>query len=119
MAHVVHHTCDMLSHIEVSFPSGTRDQALEAAVHRWVTRLEPILVDDDLRIDVTIELNRRRTAVRLKWSGGPEDVGTTATSHADPYVAVSDAFRTVRQQLLERRSSTTGPNIAISATGTR
>jgi ribosome-associated translation inhibitor RaiA len=97
----------MHAHIEVSFRGSPRDPALEAAVHRWVSRLEPMVGEDVLSVDVTIELSRRRTAVSLKLCGGDDDVGTATTSHTDPYVAVSDAFRAARQQLLERRTPTT------------
>jgi hypothetical protein len=102
MAQLVQRPELMQAYIEVRFPGGQRDPALEAAVHRWVTRLESIVRDDVLHVDVTIGLGRRRTAVTLKLCDSLNGIGAAATSHADPYVAVSDAFRAARQQLLER-----------------
>lgn len=93
----------MQPHIQVSFPDGQRDPALEAAVHRWVARLEPA-IEDALHVEVSIDRRaRRRTLVGLTLSGGADGTCTAATSHKDAYVAVSDAFRALRQQLLGRR----------------
>jgi len=87
-----------------------RDGSLEAAVHRWVARLEwtPIEVH---RAEVMIErVGRRRTAVRVSIGSVTGAAPTAATSHADAYVAVSNAFREVRRQLLAR-----GTTVARSA----
>jgi ribosome-associated translation inhibitor RaiA len=91
----------MQPYIQVSFPGGPRDLALEAAVHRWVARLESA-IEDALHVDVTIERARRNTSVGLTLSGGSSGSRKAATSHKDAYVAVSDAFRALRQQLLCR-----------------
>jgi ribosome-associated translation inhibitor RaiA len=91
----------MQPYIQVSFPGSQRDPALEAAVHRWVARLESEM-EDALRLEVMIDRSgRRRTSVDLTLcaSDGPR---TAATSHKDAYVAVSDAFRALRMQLLGR-----------------
>jgi hypothetical protein len=87
--------------VQVSFPGSQRDAALEAAVHRWVARLESEM-EDALRLEVMIDRRARRgTSVDLTLCGadGPR---TAATSHKDAYVAVSDAFRALRMQLLGR-----------------
>lgn len=92
----------MQPYIQVSFPGGQRDPALEAAVHRWVARLESCIADT-LHVDVMIErVGRRCTTVGLTLSGGADWTRKAATSHKDAYVAVSDAFRAVRHQLLRR-----------------
>jgi ribosome-associated translation inhibitor RaiA len=92
----------MHPYIQVSFPGGTRDPSLEAAVHRWVARLESD-IEDALQVDVMIErVGRRGTTVGLTLSGGVDGPRKAATSHKDAYVAVSDAFRALRQQLLYR-----------------
>jgi ribosome-associated translation inhibitor RaiA len=92
----------MQPYIQVSFPGGPRDLALEAAVHRWVARLESA-IEDALHVDVKIErVGRRATSVGLTLSGGAGGSRKAATSHKDAYVAVSDAFRALRQQLLCR-----------------
>jgi hypothetical protein len=67
-----------------------------------VARLEwtPIEVH---RAEVMIErIGRRRTAVRVSIGPVTGAAPTAATSHADAYVALSDAFRAVRRQLLDR-----------------
>ena len=92
----------MQPYIQVSCPGGARDLALEAAVHRWVARLESA-IEDALHVDVTIQrVGRRSTAVGLTLSGGSSGSRKAATSHKDAYVAVSDAFRALRQQLICR-----------------
>jgi hypothetical protein len=49
---------------------------------------------------------RRRTLVGLTLSGS-DGTHTAATSHHDAYVAVSDAFRALRHQLLGRSAIAT------------
>jgi ribosome-associated translation inhibitor RaiA len=93
----------MHPYIQVSFPGGPRDPALEAAVHRWVARLESA-IEHAQQVEVMIERARRCTTVGLTLSGGLEGPRKAATSHKDAYVAVSDAFRALRQQLLCRSS---------------
>ena len=102
MARPVHPPASVQPYIEVSFPGSPHDPALEAAVHRWVARLEPA-IEDAVRVDVKIDRSaRRRTTVGLTILGGSDGPRTAATSHQDAYVAVSDAFRAVRLQLLGR-----------------
>lgn len=92
----------MQPYIQVEFPGSQRDASLEAAVHRWVARLESVIADA-VRIDVQIaRVGRTGTSVGLTVCGGTEGTRTAAKSHKDAYVAVSDAFRALRQQLLCR-----------------
>ena len=92
----------MQPYIQVVFPRSERDPSLEAAVHRWVARLESIIVDA-VRVDVLIDrVSRGSTMVGLTVCGGAEGTRTAATRHKDAYVAVSDAFRALRQQLVCR-----------------
>lgn len=94
----------------------TRDPSLEAAVHRWVARLEwtPIEIH---RAEVLIErAGRRRTVVRVSIGEVTGAAPTTATSHADAYVAVSNAFRDMRRQLLDRGAAVTrSASIALAS----
>lgn len=92
----------MCPFVNVSFQGMPRDPSLEAAVHRWVARLEWTSIEVH-RAEVVIErIGRRRTGVRLRIGPVTGDAPTVATGHADAYVAVSNAFRAVRQRLVDR-----------------
>lgn len=93
---------------EITFHHLETSAAVEAAVHRWVVRLEH--VDDRLdRCAVRIEPTHRTLL------GGRDFIVTVAAdlpggaafaaqaTHLDIYVAVADAFRAVRRQLLAHR----------------
>ena len=58
---------------------------------------------ETLHVNVMIErVGRRSTSVGLTLSGGADWTRKASTSHKDAYVAVSDAFRALRHQLLRR-----------------
>ena len=88
--------------IEVAFRQCLADPSLDAAVRRWVERLERTGLEL-ARATVVIEEGAwRRTAVRVELAvpaGAP--IAATA-AHADPYVAIGDAFRVARRRLLAR-----------------
>jgi hypothetical protein len=88
--------------VRVKFERMARDPSVEASVHRWIARLESANVPL-CSADITIEkTDGERTAVHLKLdpAGGPSS--TIITSHDEIYVAVADAFRSARRQLLAR-----------------
>lgn len=94
-----------------------RDASVEASVHRWVARLESPTVSVQ-RASITIEqVGRSRTKVCLKLDlvDGVASIATTA--HEDIYVAVADAFRAVRRELLERVATTRRTRFAVAFAG--
>ncbi|HSN26724.1 MAG TPA: hypothetical protein VLT45_10575 [Kofleriaceae bacterium] len=94
----------MHPNIEITFVDASRDRALEGAIHRWVARVEGM--GFDVRgASVTVEPQGRRTLavqVALTLAGGRLATGTSC--HAEPFVAVSDAFRVASRALLQRGS---------------
>lgn len=94
--------CADMSSVVVRFSGLPRNPSLEAAVHRWVARLEALRFAI-CGADLVIEASRRHTTtvtLELAIDGG--SAVTTAITHADPYVAIADAFRAARQRLLAR-----------------
>ncbi|MCX5745163.1 MAG: hypothetical protein NT062_21975 [Proteobacteria bacterium] len=80
--------------IAIAF-AGPSEPSLEAAIHRWIVRLELLGCTIDGG-DVRVEHGKRTTKV---WIGVAVGAHCCAVerSHADPYVAVADAFRAVLQ----------------------
>jgi hypothetical protein len=90
----------MTSYIDVSFQRTDRNPSIESAIHRWVARLEAMQFPVE-RVSAIVEpAGRSRITVRLELTLTDDTTCTAATTHADPYVAVSDAFRVVRQHAL-------------------
>jgi ribosome-associated translation inhibitor RaiA len=90
----------VLPYIQVSFRGMPRDPALEAAIHRWVARLEWMNVGVQ-RAEVSVErIGRRRTSVSLQIGANDGSAPSATASHADAYVAVSDAFHGVQRKLV-------------------
>lgn len=93
----------MDSLIEVRFHGMPANPSIEGAVQRWVTRLEPFAGHGVRDCHVVIEpwsFHRTRVGVTIALA---RDVPATATAiHGDAYVAVYDAFRTLRRKLLDR-----------------
>lgn len=101
----------MYPYIEIQFRGVPRDTSLESAIHRWVARFEALNIRVR-RALVTIEASgRRRTSVCLALALANSAAPTVSNSHADAYVAISEAFRAVRRRLLEPPS---GGNAAPS-----
>jgi ribosome-associated translation inhibitor RaiA len=109
------YACAVFPYIHVEFYGMPRDPSLEAAIHRWVARLESMSVRVQ-RAEVAIEpVGRRRTSVQV-YIGALDGVAPQATTaHADAYVAVSDAFREVRRQLLSRATAPRKASLALTA----
>ncbi len=96
----------MFPFIEIQFRRLVRDPSLESAIHRWVARLEAMEIGVR-RADVTIEVagrRRRRTSVSLAVELPDRMEPEVVVAHADPYVAIAEAFRVVRRQVLARRA---------------
>jgi hypothetical protein len=102
----------MTSYVYVIFKGIDRNPSIEATVHRWVARFEAMRFEV-LRAIARIEpAGRNRTAVQLTLVLANGTTRTVATTRPDPYVAVSDAFRAVRQQLLAASPTTPGRLVA-------
>jgi hypothetical protein len=106
----------MLAFVDVVFKGVQSNPSIEAAAHRWLVRLEP-MIGEVRRCALSIERgSRNRTAVCLTITFADWTSVTCAASQPDAYVAISDAFRGVRRQVLERRAvaSPRYPALAIS-----
>ena len=106
----------MTSYVEVNFQRIDRDPSIESAIHRWVARFEAMRFEVR-RATATVEpTGRNRTTVCLTLVLADGTSRTAATTHTDAYVAVSDAFRVVRHQLLavvpDRSRTTPGRLVA-------
>lgn len=95
----------MLPIIEVRFREQARDHSLENAVQRWVARLEGMRFDVHGADAVIERSGRRDTSIRLTVTLGDGASSAVACTHAEPFVAVSEAFRSVRRALLLARSA--------------
>lgn len=90
----------MQPYIDVKFHRHAEDVSLVSAVYRWVARLEAMhlpVLSAGIAIDSP---NRRTTGVSVTLTLADGQIAVAATTHADPYVAVSDAFRAIRRRLL-------------------
>ncbi len=98
----------MQTPIEITFRDMPSSSALEAAVHDWASRVEHVVPiqhcavvierpqkhhrhGSPFQVHVTLTIPGREIAV----------THTTRPEHEDPYLAVSDAFRAARHQLLD------------------
>ena len=89
---------------EITFHEMPASGGVEAAIHRWVARLEHVY-DRIVACRVVVDQPHRRHRsggefhLRVVLSVPGEDVAVDQVRHADVYVAVADAFRAVRRQL--------------------
>lgn len=91
---------------KITFHEIPHSDAIEASIHRWVARLEHVS-DRIVRCEVRLEQPHRshrqgrefEVHVVLQIPGN--DVASSRIRHEDPYVAVADAFRAARRQLLD------------------
>ena len=91
--------------ITTTFRDMPPSTGLQQAAERWVTRLEQVY-DRIVDCQVTIErprhhLNGSPFQVRIALSLVPGACLTVVQSSKDVYVAVADAFRALRKQLLD------------------
>jgi len=92
----------MHPYINVRFERMIRDSSVEASVHRWVARLESPTVSVQRALITVEQVGRSRTRVRLELEFVDGAASMTTTAHEDIYVAVADAFRAVRRELIDR-----------------
>lgn len=90
----------MAPEIHVMFRGLQRDGSVEAAVQRWVTRLEGTTLDIQRASTVLARVRRHTLVVTVTLVFVDDSTRTVTTQHLDPYVAVADAFRAVRHQCL-------------------
>jgi len=88
----------MSSHTELTFRGMPHDVSLEAAIDRWVWRLED-LMGAEIQTTAIIERAGRRTIVSVMVTLDHGTSVAAASEHVDGYVAVSNAFRDVRHAL--------------------
>jgi ribosomal subunit interface protein len=97
---------DMAIPTQVTFHGFRKSDAVEAAVHRWVARLE-LVYDRILRVEVRLDQPHRshrqgrefEVHIHIEIPG--VDIMTRHARHEDVYVAIADAFRASRRQLLD------------------
>ncbi len=89
----------MHPYIDVRFQHRARDASLASSVHRWVARFEGMRIEV-ARAEVEIDAAKRQTCVLLTLTLANGKSSIAVTSHVDPYVAVSNAFRAARRDLL-------------------
>ncbi len=90
----------MTSYVDVNFQRIARDPSIESAVHRWVARFEAMRLEVRRASAIVEPGGRGRTTVKLTLVLADGASRTADATRPDPYVAISDAFRSVRQQLL-------------------
>lgn len=91
---------------EITFHEIPHSDSVEAAIHRWVARLEHIsdrIVRCEVRVEQPHKSHRhgREFEVHLLVGIPGTDIVASRVKHEDPYVAVADAFRCARRQLLD------------------
>ena len=91
---------------EITFHGIEHSDAVEASVQRWVSRIEH-MYDRITGCHVTVSQPHKRhrhgsefnVSVVLEVPGS--EIAATHIRHEDVYVAVADAFRAVRRQLVD------------------
>jgi ribosome-associated translation inhibitor RaiA len=108
---------------EITFHGLEPNSSAEAAIERWVARLETIH-DRILHVQATVSVPSRHgrrpdVEVHLKLDISGSEIVTRLARHEDVYVAIADAFRAARKQLLEveDRRSFANAFVARHATG--
>ena len=92
---------------EITFHGIDPSPSAEAAIERWVVRLEHVH-DRILHVHATVGVphgRRRDFAVHLKLDIAGTEIVTRLATHADVYVAIADVFRAARRQLLDELES--------------
>jgi ribosome-associated translation inhibitor RaiA len=91
---------------EVTFHNVEHSDAIERSIERWVARLDGCH-DCITRCDITVGQPHRshrddgslEVTVKVGLPGEPI---VSHAAHEDPYLAIADAFRAARRQLLDR-----------------
>jgi hypothetical protein len=98
----------MQTPIEITFRNMQTSSGLEASIRDWAQRLEHALPLQRCKVVVEMPHKHRHTGtpfqVHLTVSIPGHDVAVTRgerPEYQDPYLAVADAFRAARRELLE------------------
>jgi ribosome-associated translation inhibitor RaiA len=95
---------------EITFHELPHSDGVEASIQRWVARLEHVSERiSRCRVFVMQPHRRHRTGkdfeVHVHLAIPGDEIAASHIHHEDVYVAVADAFRAARRQLLEHGSS--------------
>ncbi|CAN5921761.1 hypothetical protein BH11MYX3_BH11MYX3_17560 [soil metagenome] len=98
---------------EISFHELPHSDSVEASIQRWITRLSTVS-EQILRCRVFVMQPHRRHRtgkdfeIHLHLSIRGSEITASRIHHEDIYVAIADAFRAARRQLLEHGDMRTG-----------
>jgi ribosome-associated translation inhibitor RaiA len=90
---------------DITFRDMSRSPALEATIHEWVGKLEHISPVN--RCSVVIEMPHkhqrqgRTFRVRLDVAVAGRSISVSRPDNGNAYLAITDAFRTARRQLVD------------------
>jgi len=92
---------------EITFHEIPKSETVEAAVRRWVDRLEHVydrIVGCTVKIEQPHRSQRhgREFEVHVILDVPGTNLATSRVRHEDIYVAIADAFRATRRQLLDQ-----------------
>jgi ribosome-associated translation inhibitor RaiA len=94
---------------EITFHDLPQSDGVEASIQRWVARLEHVAERISFcRVFVMQPHRRHRTGkdfeVHVHLAIPGDEIAASHIHSEDIYIAVADAFRAARRQLLDRRS---------------
>ena len=98
---------------EITFHELPHSDAVEASIQHWVARIEP-LHPRIRHCHVFVEQPHRRQKsgndfqVHVHVDIPGANIAASRIHHEDLYVAIADAFRSIRRQLLEQNQMRTG-----------
>ena len=97
---------------EITFHGLDPSTSAEAAIERWVARLEHVH-DRIIHVHATVGVphrhgRKREFEVHVKLDISGAEIVTRLAKHEDVYVAIADAFRAARRQLLDELESRRG-----------
>ncbi len=93
----------MQSYIDLRFYGRDQDPLLAASVHRCVARLAGAGHAVHRAAIAIASENRRRTDVTLSLTLAGGELAVATTAHADPYVAIAEAFRIAERRFAQTR----------------
>ena len=98
---------------EITFHELPHSDAVELSIRRWVARIEPL--NPRIRsCHVFVERPHRRHRngdeyeIHVHLDIPAATIAVSRIHHEDIYVAIADAFRSVRRQLLEQNQKRSG-----------
>jgi hypothetical protein len=91
--------------IDITFRDMTPSPALETAIREWALRIEHVLPLQRCAVVIEMPHKHRRHGlpfqVHLSMTIPGHSVSVTRGQAREPYLAVADAFRAARRQLLD------------------